>query len=265
MSALELIADTEVFAKSTKAEQAEILVWGLISINPASPGVSIDQVCDAFLTLHLAKPNPSRIKASFRKSRNIRSLTGGLYAPSRDFSRRMAEAAALPTTLADDVFDVADVQLPPFVNSSRVEDMKSMMRAYAHLFLMENSLRGLIEDVLSKKLGPDWWNKAANAAMKKKHEDRKANEEKKKWAPARAEFGPLYALDWSDLVTLMRKFEEYFEPAIKDIKFLHRLEDLGSFRNVVAHNGALRDEDDFNLIRIYYNHWIKQTQQNIAG
>lgn len=135
-----------------------------------------------------------------------------------------------------------------------------MIRAYAHLYLLENSVRAFIEDVLSKKLGPDWWISAANAQMKKKHADREQNEKKKKWAPARSDFGPLYSLDWPDLITLMRKYEADFLPVLKDIRFLHRLEDLGMYRNVVAHNGVLRDADDFALIRIYYDNWIKQTR-----
>ncbi len=133
-----------------------------------------------------------------------------------------------------------------------------MVRAYARLFLLENSMRGLIETILSSELGSDWWDIASNASMKRKHAIRIQNENIKKWAPARSDFGPLYALDWPDLLTLMRKYPIHFEPYVKDINFLHRYDDAGTFRNVVAHNGVLREDDDFDLIRIYYKNWIKQ-------
>ena len=119
-------------------------------------------------------------------------------------------------------------------------------------------MRGLIETILSSELGSDWWDIASNASMKRKHAIRIQNENIKKWAPARSDFGPLYALDWPDLLTLMRKYPIHFEPYVKDINFLHRYDDAGTFRNVVAHNGVLREDDDFDLIRIYYKNWIKQ-------
>lgn len=76
--------------------------------------------------------------------------------------------------------------------------------------------------------------------------------------PTRSDFGPLYALDWPDLITLMRKYPDQFKPYLGEIDCLHRFADNGAFRNVVGHNGVLREQDDFELIRIYYQNWIAQ-------
>jgi hypothetical protein len=133
-----------------------------------------------------------------------------------------------------------------------------MMHAYARLFLLENSMRLFIEKILTEKLGEDWWDKAASSSMKKKHAKRVENEKAKKWAPSRGDVGPLYAIDWTDLITIIRKYPEYFVPQIKEINFLHRYEDAGSYRNVVAHNGIFEDEDSFDIIKIYYRDWVKQ-------
>lgn len=133
-----------------------------------------------------------------------------------------------------------------------------MLPLYAQLFFLENSMRGLVEKVLSAALGENWWNIAASESMKRKHGDRMQNEEIKKWAPTRADFGPLFSVDWSDLVTLMRKYEQLFNPYIGEISFLHRYDDAAMFRHVIAHNGALRDEDDVALVGIDYRTWIKQ-------
>lgn len=180
------------------------------------------------------------------------------YHGARDFVEAMQDVLPTQEIVSDDTLDVDEIDFPPFVSPGRKNDLKMMVHAYARLFLLENSMRGLIEFVLSTKLGADWWEIASNKSMQKKHADRLQNEQIKKWAPARTEFGPLYALDWPDLISVMRKYPEYFEPYFKDINFLHRYDDAGSFRNVVAHNGVLRDDDDYELIRIYYRNWIKQ-------
>lgn len=258
MNLTERVADSSLFQSSSKSEQSEMLIWALFEQNNKKTGVTVIELSDAFDALHLPKPNVSRVKTSLRKSRNIRTVKDGVFAPLRDFSRKMAEEIPLSNSVAEDVFDIDNIAVPPFVSTSRITDLRAMIQAYAHLFLMENSVREMIGTVLKKDLGDDWWEQAANSSMKKKHEDRKLNEAKKKWAPSRSDLGPLYALDWSDLVTLLRKYETKFEHLIKDSKFLHRLEDLGTFRNIVAHNGVLSEKDDFDLIRIYYKNWITQ-------
>jgi hypothetical protein len=253
-----VLVETQAFQNAGKAEQAEMLVW-LLHVNAGSAsGVSIAEVNDAFSGLGIVKANVTRLKESFRKSRAIRTISGGKYAPTRDFSRQIESVIPQSDAIDETIFSVDEIPPPPFLSSDRVNDLRGMIRAYAHLFLLENSVRAFVEDVLKKKLGPDWWSSAANAQMKKKHSDREENEKKKKWAPTRSEFGPLYSLDWPDLITLIRKYETDFLPVLKDIKFLHRFEDLGMYRNVVAHNGVLREADDLTLIRIYYDNWLKQ-------
>ena len=257
MNQLERLANTLEFEQSDQSQRAEMLVW-LLENSPGSQDVSLADVASSFELLKLPRPNTTRLKERFRKSRNIRSSRAGRYQVVRAFADTMRTILPDNATVADDVLDVEKIELPPFVSSDRMTDLKKMVHAYARLFLLENSMRGLIEAILTDKLGDDWWDKASNRSMRKKHEDRLNNEKSKKWAPARTDFGPLYALDWPDLITIMRKYPDYFESRIADINFLHRYEDAGSFRNVVAHNGVLRENDDFELIRIYYRNWIKQ-------
>lgn len=75
--------------------------------------------------------------------------------------------------------DISKIPLPPFVEAERQEHLAKMVRVYAHLFLLENSMRGLIEKVLKEHLGDTWWGQAANAPMKRKHESRISNEQLK--------------------------------------------------------------------------------------
>ena len=253
---LEQLTKLDRFRGQNKSGQAELILWCLYESTGRIP-VDLLSVVSAFETMHLPKGNVTRIKEHFRKSRNVRKV-GNAYAPTIDFIENCDGLLHFALDVPDNIFDTGSIPLPPFVEAERQADLAKMVRVYAQLFLLENSMRGLIERVLTKHLGRDWWEKAANSQMKQKHESRIKNERSKKWAPARGEFGPLYALDWLDLIKLMRKYPDQFVDRLGDIDFLHRFEDAGSFRNVVAHNGVLREEDDFDLIRIYYQNWISQ-------
>jgi hypothetical protein len=257
MTDLDRLAETNEFQSAKQIDRAAQLVW-LLCQAPNCESVTIDDLLGAFHSLHLPTPNRTRLSDGLTASKIVRKISKGKFAPVRKFSNEMAVVLPLQVEIPDTVFDVTTIELPPFVKPERQGDLAKMVRVYARLFLLENSMRGLIESVLMTKFGGDWWDHAASASMKRKHEQRLENERSKKWAPARADVGPLYALDWPDLITIMRKFHEEFEPHIKEIDFLHRYDDAGTFRNVVAHNGVIRDADDFELIRIYYGNWIKQ-------
>jgi hypothetical protein len=99
--------------------------------------------------------------------------------------------------------------------------------------------------------------------MKRKHEDRLDKEKTRKWLPARASLGPLYSLDWSDLITLMRKYEGSFLPLIGDVDFLHRYADLGLIRHVVAHHGFIDEPKEFERVKIALHDWQKQVGPNL--
>jgi hypothetical protein len=261
VSYLEAIANAAEFRDSQKGEQAEMLTWGLSAGSPAlSAGVDVGSIADAFHQLLLPRPKPARLREHFRRSQNIRSLGGGKYLPSREFassmSSRFGPRASVAAFVSEDALNA--IPLPPYVSEERRADLAKMLPIYAQLFLLENSMRGLVENVLAGALGPSWWELAASEGMKRKHQDRLRNEQTKKWAPARADLGPLFSIDWSDLITLMRKYEVHFKPIVGEIAFLHRYDDAAMYRHVVAHNGAFRDEDDSSIVGIHFRAWIKQ-------
>ncbi len=123
----------------------------------------------------------------------------------------------------------------------------------------ENSARTLVEQVLQKKLGDNWWEIAANAAQKGKVKARKEAEGKHCWLTPRGN-KPLYYIDWGDLLSLIRKYEEDFLPYIKDIKFVElRFEELERVRNITAHNGFLPNNEDFQRVILPFKDWCRQT------
>lgn len=256
MITLEEIAQSSAFAEADKSSRAEMLLWQIYSKQGRREGVELGAISDAFHELDLVRPKSIRLREQFKKSRNVRTIAKDVYAPTRAFSELM-EKRHKQIPINDELI-VEEIELPPFISSERRNDLKLMVQTYARLFLLENSMRGLIEAKLEGALGKDWWQQAANSKMRKKHSDRLDNERSRKWAPTRSSFGPLYSLDWPDLLTIMRKYPEHFQPVLGDLNFLHRFDDAGAFRNVVAHNGALRDADDLKRIEIYYRDWVHQ-------
>ena len=153
----------------------------------------------------------------------------------------------------------------PFIDAAYISDLEKMLVLYSSLHVMENSLRRLIEHVFERRLGNDWWPIVSSSAQQRKHNDRLEKENKRQWLPARSNLGPLYSLDWSDLISIIRKFESEFLKYIGEIDFLHRYSDLGLLRHVVAHNGFIDDDAQFQRISLALHDWQRQVGPVITG
>lgn len=59
-------------------------------------------------------------------------------------------------------------------------------------------------------------------------------------------------------MTLIRSKEQLFLPYIS-VKFVEsRFEDLEKVRNIVAHNGVVPSEDDFQRVNIAFRDWCRK-------
>ncbi len=159
----------------------------------------------------------------------------------------------------EDDFDLGDFGNFNNLNALDIDAARNMSKIYCQLHLFENSVRKFMEKVFVETIGSDWWDKVANASNRQKHDRRLENEKSKKWLPSRIERGPLYSLDWIDLVKMMSRQEEKFESYFSDINFFHRFTDLYGLRNVIAHNGYFDDEESLLRIQLCIKDWIKQT------
>ena len=156
--------------------------------------------------------------------------------------------------------DLAQVTRTPLLSERDISDAYRMSELYIILHCYENSVRRLIEEVLSTELGEDWWEKAASASMKNFVEGRKQTEQRKRWLSPRGGT-PLYYLEWGDLVKLIRKYENLFLPRIGSLRFVEgRFEELEALRNIVAHNGVLPSDDDFQRVIISFRDWCHQIE-----
>lgn len=152
----------------------------------------------------------------------------------------------------------------PFITPAYLASLDKQAELYKAVHVLENSMRCLIQKVLEKHLGADWWDTSASSPMKRKHEDRLEKEKSRKWLPSRSELGPLYSIDWADLITLIRKYEQLFLPYIGEIDFMHRYADMGLLRHVIAHNGFVADESEYGRVMLALRDWNRQTTEAIT-
>jgi hypothetical protein len=242
-----------------KVGQAASFIWWAEQ-HDGKPSVSMQEISGYFVKARLVPPNRTRMEGELRKSKHVIRVQGSRFQPSHD---GIQQAAVLFPEFfvkqkADDLISDFALDKCPYIADSDIADAKTMAELYIVLFSLENSIRRHIENVLFTNIGPDWWDKAASASMKRKESERRTNETQNKWIPSRANSGPLYSLDWSDLVTLMRKHEEMFRPSISNVNFLHRFEDLGNLRNVVAHNGVIGEPMQFARVKLAFHDWVRQ-------
>lgn len=260
-----IFAKAVVRANLDKVEQAVAFLWWAEK-RDRKPSASVSEICAYFVEARLAKPNSTRLDKDFRKSRLVSRSNGDQFRLSHNGLDWGAELFG--TFAIDDAFEsektaegvVSDIDLTrcPYISDSDLVDARKMAELHVALFSLENSVRRHIEKILVAGLGPTWWDQAASASMKRKEQDRRANEAQNKWIPSRSSYGPLYSLDWPDLVTLMRKYEDLFRASIGDVNFLHRFADLGNLRNVVAHNGVIDEPMQFRRVELAIHDWIKQ-------
>lgn len=260
-----IFAAAVVRADLEKVEQAAAFLWWAEK-QENKPSTSVAEVCCYFTEARLSKPNSTRLDKDFRRSKLISRVNGNRFRLSHqglDWGSELFgvfvfhEPTGAQKTPVNVVSEI-DFTRCPYINDNDLADAKRMAELHVALFSLENSVRRHIETVLRAGLGQDWWDQAASAPMKRKEQDRRANEAQNKWIPSRSSYGPLYSVDWPDLITLMRKYEELFRPSIGEINFLHRFVDLGNLRNVVAHNGVIDEPMQFRRVELAIHDWIKQ-------
>lgn len=146
----------------------------------------------------------------------------------------------------------------PYLNDEDIANAYKMSEMYVVIHCYENSVRRFIEDKLKEEFGSNWWEKVANTEPKKCVNERKEKETKNKWISPRG-ISPLYYLQWGDLAKIIRSNEQLFLPYIGSTKFVEsRFEDLEKLRNIVAHNGIVSSEDDFQRAIIAFRDWCRQ-------
>jgi hypothetical protein len=250
--------DTSTFKQ---VDYAKLFIWILTDIQ-GKEDCLMSAIIRCFRDANLSTPNQTILERNLRKSKDV--TKGHSYKSFRlhrnALQRYRSEYAKLlpPSQSPEEIIrERLDVSNTPLLTTADTENAYKMGQVYVALHCLENSVRNLIRKVLKDKLGEHWWEQAASSGMKQKCTNLKKREEKNKWLASRGA-DELNYIDWGDLVTLIRKYQDYFISYIKDINFVVlRLGELENLRNTIAHNGVL-PESEITRIELYLQDWCKQ-------
>lgn len=145
-------------------------------------------------------------------------------------------------------------QVPEVIRNSSAQ----MQKYFRLLFVFENLIRDFVTLRCTEADGPDWFDKRANADMKKKVASRKESEQRNQWHTGRDEH-PINYIDFGDLGLLMINNWSLFKDFFPNQAWVtSRLQEGERTRNVIAHTNVLASEEGARL-EMYLRDWLAQT------
>lgn len=243
-----------------------VMIASFAKLVEGKTALTVREIADFFEAANLARPNSTILAGKLAADKRVsfrRGQARALHTADADY-RKIFPELSMPAAESHESSEIVSkidrniLRSAPFIDEGYFDGLSDMIDLYGALHVLENSIRRLIQSVLERHLGRDWWSIASNESMKRKHEDRLQKEANRKWLPARSALGPLYSIDWSDLITLVRKFEVQFSVFIGEIDFMHRYADLGLLRHVIAHNGFVDDTSEFQRVALALRDWNSQ-------
>lgn len=224
--------------------------------------ISLREIRDYFIRAKLHAPNITRLKLAIIGHRDFTKRGKDKFGLVRfvveEFDQQYGTIFSSQDACESTILESVNLKASPCLDEAAIENAYKMATLYTICHCYENSARQLIQGVLEKKIGSNWWAVAASGPMKTKLKDRREREAKNKWLTPRGN-NPLFYMDWGDLLNLIRKYEPDFLPLVKNIKFVElRFEEMELIRNIIAHNGVVSDEDDIQRFKIAFNDWCRQ-------
>lgn len=140
----------------------------------------------------------------------------------------------------------------------KLREAADMTRVYPLLYVLENSIRQVINRRMKSVHGKTWWESEAPASLKRTVADRMLQEKKDSWHQRRGAH-PIDYTDLKDLSPLMRKIQKSFVPDILPSAewFTNLIEEVYKSRCVLCHMNPL-DTNNIAAVKVRFNHWQKQ-------
>lgn len=245
-----------------KIDAVILLIW-YHQHKTNSISITIKEI-NQYLTLaHLPEYNKSRLASDLKSDRRITKGGNNIgFKLNRSELENLDKKFSYLFNSEIEIKERINLNSIPFLVQKNIEDAHNMSQLYLIIHCFENSVRNFILHVLNKNLGINWWDNIKNSGLEKKVEERKDKELKQKWISQRGNDSPLFYLDWSDLIKIIRKSEDLFLPLITDLKFIElRFEELERVRNIIAHNGCIPEQNDIDRLVLYVQDWIKQINE----
>jgi ribosomal 50S subunit-recycling heat shock protein len=150
-----------------------------------------------------------------------------------------------------------------FLPETKIKEAKNMAQVYPVLYVLENSIRGVVGKTMSDKYGKDWWDLKVKKPLKEKISDRMKDEKRSSWHQRRGST-PLDYTDLKDLESLVRGFKDDFVPnVISELGWFETfIDEVNRSRRVVAHMNPL-SVDNIKMLEIYLKRWSKQIKDKV--
>lgn len=181
-------------------------------------------------------------------------------APAPPVNRPRERAAkAVYVTIARDI-KLSDPLLPRRI----INDAKLMAeKVYPLLYIFENSVRQVIQQVMNRALGAQWWAAAVPKAIAARVAKRMGKEQRNAWHGKRASH-PIYYADMGHLKQIVTLHWQHFALLFPDEAwFTSRFDAIAFSRNVVDHHNPLA-KDDIKALQVYTSQWHKQIRDCVA-
>lgn len=145
----------------------------------------------------------------------------------------------------------------PILQQKKILEAKEMASIYPLLYILENSIREVIDRVMTSRHGDNWWDSEAPKSLRDTVSKRMADERRNAWHQRRG-VRPIDYLDLYQLPALMRKIQKEVEPdIIPSLEWFTQLvEEVYKSRCVVCHMNPL-DRDNIQLVKLRFAQWQK--------
>lgn len=204
------------------------------------------------LSKYLTKEETTEVRHLLSQLNGSRSA--GAEAQTR--SRKRAPAPAKQVVVSIAGVKIGEI---PGLKATHAKEAKAMAeRVYPTLYLFENSVKDLIERVLSAKHGKDWWKLAVSQKIRDKAEQFKQDEKKDTWHGKRGRRDIDYLLLtqlWAIIRDNWKDFEPLFPQGAAWVQSLIE-SDMNVSRRPIAHMNPL-EEDDIKNLEASFRKWVK--------
>ena len=149
----------------------------------------------------------------------------------------------------------------PGLTNRHINEAKEMAdKVYPMLYLFENSVRSIIERVLSAQFGNNWWANSVPKKLREKAKDRMVQEKKNPWHGRRGA-DEIYYIDLNDLCSIIKNQWPYFKALFPNQPWIESLitNDMNISRRQVAHMNPIAKNDVKN-VEAAFRKWTQQLQ-----
>lgn len=148
----------------------------------------------------------------------------------------------------------------PLLSNRVIKEAVEMAQIYIKLYVFENSVRNIINMVMEKVHGGNWWGNRVPLSIRRDVADRKAKEKNNPWHGRRGSHEIFYTMI-GDLKSIITKNWKDFRKLFPNQTWVNvRIDEIEHSRNVVAHNNPLNKKDR-DRITIYFKDWEDQVKE----